>query len=127
METLLVVAGLAFVGFMVAKRLQQDGGPVNDLLDGLSAPLHGILQSGDAKDSDRIDTAKKRFAIQAGATWDQIQNMFADDIGDDGVLHDYANSDNTGAAGVFANAGGPSGPAYTVINDEPYWNVGNGR
>jgi hypothetical protein len=42
-ETLLVVAGLAFVGFMVAKRLQQDGGPVNDLLDGLSAPLHGIF------------------------------------------------------------------------------------
>jgi hypothetical protein len=133
METLLVVAGLAFVGFMVAKRLQQDGGPVNDLLDGLSAPLHGIFQSTENQDNDRTQTAMKRFALQAGATWEQIQNVFADDIKKGGALESIGEADPNagksmvGPSGLFANAGGPEGATYTVIDDEPYWNVGNGR
>ncbi|KJV28653.1 hypothetical protein VI06_11575 [Aquitalea magnusonii] len=131
METLLVVAGLAFVGFMVAKRLQQDGGPVNDLLDGLSAPLHGIFQSDDSSSKDRMETAMKRFALQAGASWEQIQQVFADDTAKGGAMESFSNGDGVtdmkGPSGIFANAGGPEGASYTVIDDEPYWNVGNGR
>ncbi|WP_293762587.1 hypothetical protein [uncultured Aquitalea sp.] len=129
-ETMVMVAGLAFVGFMLAKKIQQEGGAPREFLDGLTSPIVGLLQSDENQDNARIDNAMKRFALQAGATWDDVQKMFSEDLGSGGVYDGKFPSDGSpvhGPTGIFANAGGADGPAYTVIDDEPYWNVGNGR
>jgi len=131
LENLIVIAGLGFAGVLFAQAYVRSGTePMFDpsKLGDLFQPVRQFfgVQDSSGDDEERSKRAIQRFADQAGASWDQVMKAFSDDYAKGGAFEGY-DDHQRGASGIFANAGGPEGATYTIIDGDPYWVTGNGR
>ncbi|MCW3478954.1 hypothetical protein OL229_05165 [Neisseriaceae bacterium JH1-16] len=131
LENLIVIGGLCFVGVLVAQTYVRHGtepmfdpGKLGDLFQPVRQ-FFGTEMGGNDADA-RQKRQIQRFAEQAGASWDDVGNAMQEDL-KAGFFTNADGESGSGASGHFANAGGPQGAVYTMIDGEPYWNTGNGR